>query len=180
MLIIRDEQMNVFEEAVTAVFKSEMVRHLQQFVPRHSAVIGAAGVEQVVDRGIASARVHGFTNRGPVRLYLELMSMFGSGFATDPVLPWTVAPLTERDESSQMARAEQLHAAVLEYLEKVAGPGNQYTLSALRRLSSIDADALLGGSGSIEERLVDAYRVMYPQKAGPPDASALRGRSTLG
>ena len=73
-----------------------------------------------------------------------------------------------------MARAEQLHAAVLEYLEKVAGPGNQYTLSALRRLSSIDADALLGGSGSIEERLVDAYRVMYPQKAAYAGEGRLR------
>jgi hypothetical protein len=174
MLTIRNEQMKVFEESVTSAFKGEMVQHLHQFVPRHCAVIGMASVEQVVDRGIATARTHGFTNRGPVRLYLELMSMFGSGFATDPVLPWAVAPLAASDESSQMDRAEQLHAAVLGYLEQVAGANNQLTIIALRRLSSIDAAALLGATGSIEDRLIGAYRVLYPQKAAYAGDSRLR------
>ncbi|MCY1013798.1 hypothetical protein OV079_51395 [Nannocystis pusilla] len=38
----------------------------------------------VVRTGMAAAERHGFNLRGPVRMYLELMLLFGSRFDTDP------------------------------------------------------------------------------------------------
>jgi hypothetical protein len=149
------------------------VQHLRGFAPKHCEVIGEGAVAEVVRQGIARAQASGFTLRGPIRLYLELTSMFGSGFATDPLHPWAAGPLTKQ-AADEMWRAERLHQAVLEYLDEVAGPDNEYSLRALRRLATLDADELLSRPGDLDDRLVAGFRVAYPEKADFAGEARLR------
>lgn len=71
--------------------------------------VGDEQMLKAVRFGITQARNHGFTFRGPVQLYLELMLLFGSYFDTDPQYPWAAAILARQDSGSQMQRAEQLY-----------------------------------------------------------------------
>ncbi|HVC63361.1 MAG TPA: hypothetical protein VND19_23730 [Acetobacteraceae bacterium] len=142
MLVIRSDQMETFRRVAEQRFKVEMLKHLARFAPRHCEVIGDRQLTSVIRRGLAGAARHGFTNRGPVQLYLEFMFLFGSGFDTDPLLPWVAAALRSGGlVDDQMARAEILYRGVLDYLAAVDGPDHAYTMTALRRLQDVLAMA---------------------------------------
>ena len=53
-----------------------------------SAVLGKEGLVGVIRGGIKRAAKHGFTFTGPMRLFLELCLLFGSGFDEDVQYPW--------------------------------------------------------------------------------------------
>ena len=130
---IRKEQMAALDRATLKAFQDELVRHLRDFDPKHTKVLGEDGVRQVIRLGMERAAKYGLTNRGPIRLYIELMFLFGSDFDTDPWLPWAGACLSDPTIIDQMDRAEVLYEEMTTYLDAVAGPDNAYLIEALRR-----------------------------------------------
>jgi hypothetical protein len=133
MLIIRQNQMDVFRKLALAQFEEAMLAHSKSFSPHLCEVIGDDQLRTVVRTALDRAGRYKFTNRGPLRLFIELGFLFGSGFADDPQYPWASEILRSTD--GQMCRAEKLHAKSTEYLEIVSGPDNHYTNQALERLS---------------------------------------------
>ncbi|MBK7353861.1 MAG: hypothetical protein IPJ05_10285 [Nitrosomonas sp.] len=109
MLVIRAEQMDVFKKTALLSFEDEMVEHLAKFSPPLYKVVGEEQMRKVIRLGMSQAAQYGFTYRGPVRLYLELMLLFGSYFDTDPQYPWAAEILTNQESGTQMQRAESLY-----------------------------------------------------------------------
>lgn len=97
-----------------------MVEHCAARSPGLAAEVGRAQLVAMVRAAIARAAGHGFTLRGPVRLYLELGLLFGSDF--DERCPWAQAWLAPPEAgepdpiNAQMDRATALHQASLEAL----------------------------------------------------------------
>ena len=75
---IRSEQITALENAMARRFQDEMVAHLAEFSPPLFRVIKEDQMREAVRFGIQKAGQYGFTLRGPIRLYLELMLLFGS------------------------------------------------------------------------------------------------------
>ena len=98
-----------------------MVAHLAEFSPPLFKAVGEEQMRKAIRFGIGRADSYGFTFRGPVRLYLELMLLFGSHFDTDPQYPWAAAILTDQDSDPQMQCAERLYEVTMDYREEVAG-----------------------------------------------------------
>lgn len=120
MLAIRPEQMKVFEEAAMLRFEDEMVVHSREFSPKLCEVIGEEQTHVAVRQAIKRAGSYGFTFRGPIRLYIEMMFLFGSDFDTDPQYPRFSKIL--KSSGDQMERAELLDQAVLDFQIKACGP----------------------------------------------------------
>ena len=97
MLVIRDQQMQAFAQNAKKQFEAETVPHISRFAPRQFEILGEKTIGQIVSLGIERAEKYGFTNRGPVRFYIELMFMFGSDFDTDPQYPWAAELLGGSD-----------------------------------------------------------------------------------
>jgi hypothetical protein len=159
--------------------------HVADFAPRHAEVIGRQQVRETVQLGLQRAALVGFDLEGPVLLYLDLMLLFGSGFASDPQLAFTRPWLDDPDAATQMQRAEGLHAACLAYLQQAAGEGHAYTLAALVRLAPWSLAALPFGPQQWPDAMIDLMAHLYPQKAqvlGRPGLAGLAalaaGRST--
>ena len=165
MLVIRTEQMEMFKEEAGRTFEGEMVAHLAEFSPPLFKAIGEQQMLQVVQFGISQAESYGFTFRGPVRLYLELMLLFGSYFDTDPQYPWAAEILANRDVDSQMQRAEQIYERTMDYRKKVAGPDDAYTLRALRNLRMLAQQPLQLSSENFVPAMRQEIARVYPQKA---------------
>jgi hypothetical protein len=135
MLRTSESQMGLLRASAREAFVKEMAAHLARFALHHHRVIGEDGLRTVVLFGLDRAAVHGFTWRGPVRLYLELMFIFGSRFDTDPQLPsWAAEVLRDRD-TCQMERARTLYEGVMNYLDQVAGEEDRHAAAALSRLA---------------------------------------------
>src|SRR5690348_3667675 len=121
MLVVRAPQMKVFEQDSLRRFEDEMVVHSRGFAPELCKVLGEEQLRVALRQAMARATTYGFTNRGPMRLYIELMFLCGSDFDTDPQYPLIGEIL--RAPGPQMQRAQQIHEGYLDYLENVSGPG---------------------------------------------------------
>src|SRR4051794_26634806 len=80
VLTIRNEQVEAFRLAALRAFEDDMVRDLKGFAPAIYETRGEPILRQLIRVGIGRAKGYGFTNRGPVRLYIELMVLFGCDF----------------------------------------------------------------------------------------------------
>jgi hypothetical protein len=135
MLIIRKEQMKAFENDALRRFEGEMLLHSKEFTPRLCKVLGDEQLRVAVRQAMERADSYGFTNRGPIRLYIELMFLYGSDFDTDPQYPALREGLNAPDD--QMLRAEWIYQGILDYQKKVSGINAVNVRKALTALSAL-------------------------------------------
>lgn len=174
-MVIRSQQMETFETYASDGYARELADHLKSFAPKLCEVVGEQAVREIVKSAIERARRYGLENRGPVRFYLELMCTFGSGFDSDPQLPWAFETLTDGSIPTDMFRAERLHERMTVYLDHVAGPEHQYAIDALKKLLEFNFE-IAPREGWSERAAVRVMAHLYPQKyefIGEAVASAL-------
>jgi hypothetical protein len=137
MFKITRPQLERFQEAELSTFEEAMVARGAELSPTLAASLGDDQMRVFVRAAIAQAARHGLTLKGPVRLFVELTFLFGSGFDADAQHPWARACLESVPGRGQLQRASALHAASLEALRRIRGPSNLHTDPALRRLSTL-------------------------------------------
>jgi hypothetical protein len=164
MLVIRQEQMMVFEEAARRSFENEMVAHLQQFAPRQSELMGEPSVKMVVKPGMERADGYGLDHQGPVRSYLELMFMLGTDFDTDPQYPWLAEILNDQKIMSQEERADRLYKKTMDYVEK----------DALDRVTHKRFKDLPNSEATITPDVIGELTEVHPEKCDYIGEPALR------
>lgn len=162
--------MAAFEESAVRNFERELAEHCRVFAPGLTETAGASAVAAFVESGVARARSFGFTLRGPVRLYVELMLSFGWEFETDGQLHWVRAAEGE----DEMSRAQALRSAAAAYMRQVMGPKREHAAAALGRLARLSADMWQRLSGSFDARLGQLLSAVFPQKLEYSGLDALR------
>jgi hypothetical protein len=162
---IRDEQIDTLKQVPLRVFEDEMVVHLAEFSPPLFNAVKEDQLRKVIRFGMTQAETYGITFRGPIRLYLELMLLFGSHFDTDPQYPWAGEILRDQDSVPQMDRADRIYEKTMDYREKVAGDQDEYTLNALRRILDLAQKPLAYPSGDRVNAMLAEMREVYPEKA---------------
>jgi hypothetical protein len=170
-LVIRAAQMKVFEQTGRLRFEDQMVAHSRQFSPRLCEVLGDRQLRLAVGSAIARAKGYGFTFQGPIRLFIELMFLCGGGFDTDP--QYSVLGEILRESGDQMQRAERIHEASLDYLEKVSGPGAENVHQALRGLLAM-ARTPLEFSNDFTAVMLQHMDRVFPEKTAYIGESALQ------
>jgi hypothetical protein len=165
VLVIRKDQLETIRQTAGLRFEDEMIVHLGDFSPALVRTVDEDHLRKAIRLGIAHAAVYGLTHRGPVRLYLELMLLFGSHFDTDPQYPWTAEILTNPHSASQIELAEQLYQRTLVYCESVAGPENAYALKALRNISFLTQQPPEVSRENFVADMLQEIASVYPQKA---------------
>jgi hypothetical protein len=174
MLRIRPDQMTVFEETARRQFEEEMLAHSKQFAAPLSELLGDEQLLVALRSAMDRADQYGFTNKGPIRFFVEMMFLCGSAFDTDPQYPALGQILCTPDD--QMVRAQQMHEGYLDYLNKVSGPGAVNVQNALKEMLIIARrpDSYLSND-LVDRMLLEMHRV-FPQKTayvGEPNLQAL-------
>ena len=172
MLVIRAEQIAAFEQAMLSSFERSLVEHLSGFAPSDAQVLQAAGLRRVVGEGRESAARLGITDRDDIRLYLELMLLLGSGFATDPQYWWAAAALTGPD-TQQSRPAIRLHASAVEYTRLVLGENREHLHAALTRLSRQHVRELVR-DGPFPGWIIQHLHTVFPEKCAHVGDATLR------
>lgn len=101
-------------------FYEYLVTRLKVIFPEKCAYVGELGLRRMIQRGIGRAREYEITDGRGVAVYVGLMFMLGSGFDTDPQVPWGAEVLNDADVAAGAERAERLRAAALESLARWA------------------------------------------------------------
>lgn len=174
-MVIRTEQMVQMEKYAERAFESEMANHLREFAPARTQSMGDESLKTMVRAGLSKARGHGFTVRGSVRLYLDLMCVFGSDFDTDPQYPW--AAEVHNESGTEMDRADRLYRSSIAAIDEIAGPTGELMVLGLCRIAETPLyDFCPEDQNSIPQALCQAY----PEKArhsGPEGMRALFGEA---
>lgn len=151
MLVIRPEQMEAFEEAAIRAFEDRTYKHLQQYFPGHCLLLGEEQMRRVIQQGWQKAKSYDLTAECCVRSYIEFMCLLGSGFDTDPLLPWAAEILDDKTVSDQIERGDRLYDKAWDYIDHIArdyrDAGGQPTtarfVGELRRLRHVRNDILM-------------------------------------
>jgi hypothetical protein len=164
MLVIRKEQIEVMEGAASGSFEENLVTHMKTVARRHTDVIGDDGARAIVKNGIDRAQVYGLTKRGPVRFFVEMIFLFGSEFDTDPLLPWASGVLTNPSIHDQMERADILHEAMTEYVDRVAGKEKEFLLASMRRFNKSRLEDYQTQGTSFDAAIKEMLRANFPER----------------
>lgn len=171
MFVLRKEQTAKMRAGVLASFEEEMALHCREIAPVRGEALDDAAMLSAAQRAILKARSYSFTQRGPIRLIVELSVLLGFAFDTDPQYPWAAALL--RDGSlPEGERAQRLYEKSLFHTERIAGPDDRSARSALERASAqLFSGSLTPRDGL--EALPREARAIYPQKANAAGQEAL-------
>jgi len=165
MPMIRPEQMDALRAAARQGYEDRMVLHLADFSPPLFKAVGESQMRVAVQTGMRRAASYGLDRRGPVRLYLEMMLLFGSRFDSDPQYPWAAAILRERGSGPQMVRAERLYERTLDYRACVVGPDDAYALQALRAIRAFAVQPIAVSAKDFSAGMLTEIARIYPHKA---------------
>lgn len=160
-MVIRGEQLRALEQDSRRRFEDEMMAHSKEFAPPLCEVIGDDQLRLAIRSAMQRAEAYGFTNRGPIRLFIEMMFLCGSAFDTDPQYPAIGDVL--RKPGDQMQRAQQIHEGYLDYLERVSGPRAANVHKALRELLNLCRGPLTF-SKDFEGDMLGHMHAVFPQK----------------
>lgn len=163
MLKIRESQMQVFASLSLKRFEDEMVVHSKGFNPQLCRVLGDEQLRVAIRQTMERAVSYGFTNRGPIRLCIELMFICGSHFDTDPQYPLIREALESKDH--QTRRADRVYQCLLDYDRNVGGENGENFVNALHAVDEFAACPLPYDAQEFDEGITQTMIDVFPQKA---------------
>lgn len=124
MLIIRKEQMEVFEQAARIAFEERMIAHLRKSFPKKCDDIGDEGVRASIQDAVDRTRKLGVALEYDIERYINHMYALGFDFDTNPDYCWVKQILSDPaiDPSDLM---EVLSERTQQELEKHAAGGEE-------------------------------------------------------
>jgi hypothetical protein len=180
MLRITTRQLATFRRTALTAFEEQMVEHCAAFSPRLSAALGRRRLSEIVHAAMDRAAGHGLTFKGPVRLFIELGFLFGSGFDADVQYPWAAACLGDDPTADQMDRAAALHEASVDALSAFRGPDGRNLRGVLRRAQALLADPPPLDAGALSDVAFSALERVHPAKCAHVGEPALRALIAAG
>lgn len=189
MLTIHKEQVAAFEQSALDDYAVELMDHCREFSPHLCKTLRPEELEGAIREGITRAMAHGFEQRGPVRFYVEMMMIFGSGFDTDPLYPWAVEILGRQYYPTPMAQAEALHERAVKYLAKVDGKDQVHALQALGDLAEFVRRGISFRLDTFKDDTLRLMAEIHPRKVAETGEAVLsklvndgvaRGRTLYG
>lgn len=118
MLKLRPDQLQAFEQDLTASFHSRMLVHLRRMFPKRTAAYNEDQLRILVDGGRQRAGRYGLVSERDVCKYIDLMIVFGPAF--DREQPWA-AEILQRHPCEPSLKMRDLIAAATEQEHRLIG-----------------------------------------------------------
>jgi len=104
LLVIRDDQMQVFAAAELHQFEKQMTAAVMRRFPAKTRAAGPEVVTKLVRHGITRAAAYGIRAKRDVAQYITLCMRFGRNFDKDPRLPWAARILSKQQDPTLRMR----------------------------------------------------------------------------
>ena len=165
MLKIRKEQMRAIGRVQLPTFEKQMLKHVHQHFCKHLELLGEEGVLKVIRHGYERGKEYDFSTRHEVCLFTDFMIMLGSGFDTDPQLPWVTEILKAESAHDPTERIDTLYDKVMEYLDRVIVKDQVFPVEPIRKLLNYPVGQLEQRlAGGVERGVLVEFRGIWPHK----------------
>ena len=165
VLLIRAQQMNVFQQRADQLMEDGLVGHFLRHYPRESRQAGGPSqIRELVQQGIQRARTYQLETQHQIGFFTALMIMLGSDFDHDPQLSWAAGQLAD-DSVGPSDRIQYLFRSAVDYLAATAGDDSELIVRAMLRIRAWDPQtAPETTGGQWEEDVCGLFQRLYPQK----------------
>lgn len=104
----------------------------------------------------------GYTQRGPVRLYIDMMIVFGANFERDPLFQWL--KMEERKTLPQIERSVHLYTLLNDYIVKIYGENGCFFKESIEMLKGFSAKDFSVKLSFSNAELHELLMGIYPQR----------------
>ena len=94
MLVIRDDQMEVFKDHMAKRFENQMIQHVTLYFPEDCKALGQEKVREVIVYGLNRAETYDLLLEYDVSRYINLMFTFGRDYDVD--VAWAAGILGDK------------------------------------------------------------------------------------
>jgi len=165
MVILRKEQMALFNALPRLLFEKRLIRHFFRFYERECKDLGEDQVHLVIKYGIEKAEKYGYSSQRDIGFFISLMFLFGSGFDNDPQLPWAKSGLEDASVEDTSDRIGKVWSNAMLYIDTVAGESNEHLVVAMKKLRDYDFSAIRQMQGNkFKTHANTVLTELYPTK----------------
>lgn len=138
MIVIAAKQFAQFEQCTEDNFAKAETEHLAHYDPPLAVSAGRGGLEAAAHLGVHTARRCGWTQGPQIRLFLELMTSFGSRFDSDPMYAWLHPFLDPSSDLPALERSRLLWWHATRYMAQAFGENGLHVIVAGEHASRLD------------------------------------------
>ncbi|HEY1932348.1 MAG TPA: hypothetical protein VGG99_10080 [Acetobacteraceae bacterium] len=175
MLIVRSAQLAAMEQLAQVRVERALLGHLRDAFPREFARLGDPPMTEVIRLAMSRAARHGHTTPREFFLFATLMLMLGAYFDEDPQFAWLARRMDGVTHAAPPERLDDAHAAVMQYLDEIAGPENEHLIRALVRMREIDLASVASLAADMTGAAIAGLLAeLFPEKARCNGDAAMR------
>ena len=163
-IIITEQQLKILEPYAYENYITELVEHCNECYPHLRTTMGEENLRQVLRDAVEKAEESGFTQKGSVQFYIDLLIVFGWDFETDPQYPWIKESIQSDQGKSQIRVSTELFYEVDKYLDAISGKDSEYLFDAAKKLELLTIDNLPVTKNNFIQDMLVVLQDSYPQK----------------
>jgi hypothetical protein len=163
-ITITEQQIKILEPYAYENYISELVEHCNKKYPHLQKTIGEEKLRATLNQGVEKASQSGFTQRGPVRFYIELLIIFGWSFETDPQYSWIQESLQKNHNQSQIDISMKLYGEVDKFLDSIYGENKINLFFVGNKLEQLTLDNAKVSRNHFTQDMLALLQETYPQK----------------
>lgn len=160
MIELNYNQVDFLKNIAIEKYIDEIMDHWESNFPGFILLQKDKDIKSYINQGISIAKKYGYTQRGSVRLYIDMMIMFGVNFERDPLFQW----LIEKEKSSQIERSVKSHMLLTGYFEKVYGDNGCFFKESINNFKEFSEKYLPVKIDITNKELHEMLKYIYPQR----------------
>lgn len=115
---LRDNDDVVLMRDAVPRLRKRTLEVLEDLFPSKCSYIGRPCLGHLFERAVESACQYDLETERGALIFVAMMFVFGSGFDTDPLLPWMVAAVRVQDATARSKRIDLLNDAATQALQR--------------------------------------------------------------
>lgn len=159
-----ENQLEKLKPSTLENYLSELVSYYNEKLPHLQKTLGNEGLRDILRQSVDKARESGFTERGPIRFYIDMLIALGWGVETDPQYPWVEENLHKTRSLSQIERSIELHHQLGNYLNIISGDKSEHIFPVAQRLECLNIDTIEINRKSYINDVDGLLHTIFPQK----------------
>lgn len=157
-----DNQVNMLKKVSAENYISEIIEHCEIMFPLLIPLQKKDDFRSCIQQSIVFAKKAGYTQRGPVRLYIDMMIILGSDFGREPL--FQSLKIKYQKDLPQIERSLSLYTLLNDYIAKVYGEDGCFFKKSFEIFKGFSAEDFTVKISSSNAGLHELLRGVYPQR----------------
>lgn len=162
MIEFSDNQVNILKSISTENYIGEIIEHCEIMFPLLISLYVKDDFRSCIQQSIVLAKKASYTQRGPVRLYIDMMIMLGSDFEKEPL--FHSFRIKDQKELPQIERSMNLYTLLNNYIVEVYGENGCFFKKSVEAFKGFRTKNYFVKISSGNEELHELLRGIYPQR----------------